>query len=153
MDVTIHAERLDGPSGLRLLEAFSQEISGLYPGWDPTVGPSAAPDEFVPPQGVFLVAYGDHHALGCGGVKLIDDAVGEVKRVCVLPEARSRGIARQLLAALEDAARELGCRVVRLDTGDRQPEALSLFRSAGYEQIPDYNANPYASYWFEKSLV
>lgn len=61
--------------------------------------------------------------------------------------------ARRLLGALEDAALELGWRTVRLDTGDRQPEALALFRSAGYREIPDYNANPYASYWFAKSLA
>jgi ribosomal protein S18 acetylase RimI-like enzyme len=66
---------------------------------------------------------------------------------------RGRGVARRLLGALENTARELGYGAVRLDTGHLQPEALSLFRSAGYERIPDYNANPYARYWFEKALV
>lgn len=40
----------------------------------------------------------------------------------------------------------------RLDTGDQQPDALALFHSAGYGEIPDYNGNPYASFWFEKRL-
>ena len=41
---------------------------------------------------------------------------------------------------------------MRLDTGNQQPEALALFRSTGYREIDDYNANPFASYWFEKPL-
>jgi ribosomal protein S18 acetylase RimI-like enzyme len=70
-----------------------------------------------------------------------------------VPGARGRGLGRRLLRALEEAAAELGWHTVRLDTGDQQPDALALFRSAGYREIPDYNANPYASYWLEKRLA
>ena len=70
----------------------------------------------------------------------------------VVPEAQGRGLSRLLLTALEDAARELGYRRLRLDTGDRQPVALHLYVSAGYCEIPDYNGNPYASYWGDKDL-
>jgi len=41
---------------------------------------------------------------------------------------------------------------VRLDTGAEQPHARALYESAGYRSMPDYNANAYASYWFEKAL-
>ncbi|MEA2272469.1 MAG: hypothetical protein QOI98_1177, partial [Solirubrobacteraceae bacterium] len=75
-----------------------------------------------------------------------------IKRMYVLPEARSRGHARRLLVALEDAARALGYARVRLDTGREQPHAQALYESAGYRTIPDYNDNPYASYWGEKDL-
>lgn len=152
MDVLVRPEPLDGPAGSDLLARFAEEIGSLYPGWNPEVGPTARPGEFVPPRGRFLVAYDHHHPVGCGGVKRLDDATGEIKRVYVAPDARGRGVARALLGALEAAATELGCRSVRLDTGDRQPEALALFRSAGYREITDYNGNPYASHWFEKLL-
>jgi GNAT superfamily N-acetyltransferase len=70
-----------------------------------------------------------------------------------LPEARGRGWARRLLTALEDAARELGYRRVRLDTGRLQPAALALYPAAGDREIADYNGNPFASYWGEKDLA
>jgi ribosomal protein S18 acetylase RimI-like enzyme len=69
-----------------------------------------------------------------------------------VPEARSRGHARRLLEGLEDAARELGFRVARLDSGPHQQHAVALYRSAGYRDVPDYNGNPYATYWGEKRL-
>jgi GNAT superfamily N-acetyltransferase len=146
-------EPLDGPAGSLLLSAFAEEIASLYPGWNAGIGPSARPEEFVHPSGRFLVAYSGNRPVACGGVKHLDDTTGEVKRLYVVPDARGRGVGRRLLRALEDAAAELGWRTVRLDTGDQQPEALALFRSAGYREISDYNANPYASYWLEKPLA
>lgn len=153
MDPRVRAERLDGAAGSRLLAAFTDEIASLYPGWNPGVGPTAHPDDFVAPGGRFLVAYDGDEPVGCGGVKRLDDTTGEIKRLYVAPGARGRGVARRLLQALEAAALTLGWDTVRLDTGDQQPEALALFRSAGYRAISDYSANPYASYWFEKSLT
>ncbi|HEX7298499.1 MAG TPA: GNAT family N-acetyltransferase, partial [Solirubrobacteraceae bacterium] len=61
--------------------------------------------------------------------------------------------ARILLAALEDAARARGYRVVRLDTGPRQPHAMALYASEGYVEIGNFNANPIAAYWGEKRLT
>jgi GNAT superfamily N-acetyltransferase len=70
-----------------------------------------------------------------------------------VPHARSRGLARALLAALEAAARDLGYERVRLDTGARQPHARALYEAEGYRSIPDYNGNPYAAFWAEKRLA
>lgn len=153
MDVVLRTEALDDPAGSRLLGAFAEEIASRYSGWNPGVGPSARPEEFVHPLGRFLVAYCGNRPVACGGVKRLDDTTGEVKRLFVVPNARARGVGRRLLRALEDAAAELGWRTVRLDTGDQQPAALALFRAAGYREISDYNANPYASYWLEKPLA
>ena len=64
----------------------------------------------------------------------------------VLPEFRGRGIARRILLALESTARERGYWTVRLENGMRQPEAIGLYRSTGYREIPcfgDYAADPY----------
>jgi ribosomal protein S18 acetylase RimI-like enzyme len=70
----------------------------------------------------------------------------------VAPSARRRGVARTLLAALEDAARDRGYAFVRLDTGPRQQHAVALYASAGYTEIANFNANPIAAYWGEKRL-
>jgi len=70
----------------------------------------------------------------------------------VRPDHRRAGIAAALLGALEDAARSMGYRTVRLDTGPRQPHAQRLYERAGYRPVPDYNGNRAASYWGEKDL-
>ena len=87
-----------------------------------------------------------------GGVKRLDDDACEIKRMYVVPEARGRGLARRLLDELEDAARGLGYRIARLDTGPQQPHAQRLYESAGYAAIGNFNANPFASFWGEKAL-
>jgi GNAT superfamily N-acetyltransferase len=61
----------------------------------------------------------------------------------VVPAARGRGLSRQILAALEEEARTLGYALVRLETGNLQPEAIALYASAGFEPIPRYG--PYSS--------
>lgn len=138
-----------------LIAAMVAEIQGLYGGSleeDPR-SPSATPADFAPPGGACLVGLDDDATAVCvGGVKRLDDETAEIKRMYVLPEARGRGAARALLAALEGAARELGYSRVRLDTGVSQHHARALYESAGYREIPDYNGNPYASYWGEREL-
>jgi GNAT superfamily N-acetyltransferase len=88
----------------------------------------------------------------CGGIKRLDDQACEIKRMYVAPQARGQGVARALLGALEQVARDLGYVIVRLDTGPRQAHALALYRSAGYSEIPNFNANPAALYFGEKPL-
>ena len=138
-----------------LIAAMVAEVTGLYGGSleeDPR-SPSATPADFSPPGGACLVGFGEDGAAACvGGVKRLDDQTAEIKRMYVVPEARGRGAARALLAALEDAARELGYTRVRLDTGPDQRHARALYESAGYREIPDYNGNPYANYWGEREL-
>ena len=70
----------------------------------------------------------------------------------VVPEARGRGLGARLLQRLEDEARRLGYRRLRLDTGAALTPAQGLYRRAGYHEIPDYNGNKAASFWFEKRL-
>ncbi len=149
----MRAERADASPGADLLAAFVAEIVGLYGPVDHTRWPSADPDELAPPGGVFLVLYASGAAVACGGVKRLERDTGEIKRMYVVPRERGRGVARRLLSELELAACDrLGYRRVRLDTGAEQPHAQALYESAGYRTIPDYNANAYASFWFEKEL-
>lgn len=145
-------EPFDGASGRRLLEAFEAEIASLYPGWSPTTGPSADPEDFVAPAGLFVVAYEGGEAVACGGYKRLSATDAEVKRVFVTPDARGGGLAGLVMDELEARARGAGYLRVRLDTGAAQPGALRLYRTREYVEIDDYNANPFASHWFEKTL-
>jgi len=135
--------------GRSLLRAMGAELDALY-GSEEVL--SGAPADFAGPGDAFLVVSDGGRPVACGGIKRLDDRTGEIKRMYVVPEARGRGVARALLGFLEGTARELGYTRVRLDTGDRQPHARALYVSARYAPIDDYNANPAASFWFEKAL-
>jgi GNAT superfamily N-acetyltransferase len=151
--VEVRSEPFDGEIAQELVSGFEADIAARYPGWTPTgVGPSATAQDFQPPEGNFLVAFADGRPVGCGGLKRLAPDTVEVKRVYVRPDARGLGVSRALLEALENAAAEAGYALIRLDTGANQPEALKLFQTSGYDAIPDYNDNPWASYWFEKRL-
>ena len=137
-----------------LIAAMVAEMAVLYGRIDVPGMPSATPADFAPPRGTFLVGFDAAGSPVCaGGVKPLDDDAAEIKRMYVAPAARGRGHARELLRALEDAARDLGNGVVRLDTGPRQPHAQAMYESAGYRPIGNFNANPVASFWGEKRLA
>jgi ribosomal protein S18 acetylase RimI-like enzyme len=70
----------------------------------------------------------------------------------VARDARGLGLGRRLLAELEDRARALGYRKVRLETEKSLTEAQHLYRSSGYLEVPRFNDEPYAHHWFEKTL-
>ena len=78
----------------------------------------------------------DDRPVACGAVRKLDETTGEIKRMWVDPAARGLGVGRQLLTALEGAAVELGCEAVYLDTSAHLTEAIALYRSFGYEEIP-----------------
>lgn len=136
-----------------LLEAMVAEVSELYGGRIEGPGlPTASPHDLTPPHGVCLVGLLDGEPVTVGAVKHLEPGVGEIKRMYVTPRVRGRGLSRALLLALESAARELGFTCVRLDTGPDQPRAKSLYLASGYAEIADYNGNPFASFWGEKTL-
>jgi GNAT superfamily N-acetyltransferase len=116
--------------------------------------PKAGPRELGPPGGTFLVGFDSAgQPVCCGGFKRLTDGACEIKRMYVVPEARGRGVGRQLLVALESTAVEFGYGVARLDTGPRQPDAERMYRAAGYRPIDNFNANPIASFFGEKVLI
>ena len=141
------------PPGSTLVAAMVTELEPLYGRIDVPDAPSATPADFVPPGGDFLLGTDDDGTVVCcGGLKRLDDGACEIKRMFVVPEARGRGIAGELLVALEHRARELGYVIARLDTGPKQPHAERMYRAAGYAPIGNFNANPFASFWGEKRL-
>lgn len=92
----------------------------------------------VHPDARFLVAVVDGHAVGCGAIQPLDRSTGELRRMFVRADHRGRGVARALLAALEELGGALGYATVRLGTGIRQPEAVALYESCGYARIERY---------------
>jgi GNAT superfamily N-acetyltransferase len=130
------------PDAQRLVAEVQQEYVARYGGPDET---PLDPAYFEPPAGHFFVATVAGDPAATGALRFRDDvevwgtrAVAEVKRMYVVPWARGRGLARLMLARLEQTAREGGAEVVVLETGIRQPEALALYASAGYEPIPKF---------------
>lgn len=150
--IDVRPEPAGGPVALALLAAVLRELESLYGPVEDGRTPTAFPEEMRPPGGAFVVVYEDGRPVAGGGVKRFADGIAEVKRMYVVPGARRRGHARRLLAALEDTARGLGYELARLDTGAKQPHARTLYESAGYRGIPNYNANELAAWWGEKAL-
>jgi GNAT superfamily N-acetyltransferase len=136
----------------QLLAEMRVELNDVYDSFNRLDNPPLVPDELRGPDGAYLVGYEDAEAVAGGGVRRLDDGVAEIKRMFVRPAARSRGVARALLEALEQTARELGYERIRLDTGPKQVHGLALYRSAGYVDVPPYNDNPFACFWGEKVL-
>ncbi|GAA5072031.1 bifunctional helix-turn-helix transcriptional regulator/GNAT family N-acetyltransferase [Lysobacter panacisoli] len=151
--VTVAAEDPSSNDAHACIDAYLRELAERFEsGFDPSRGPSADPQELVPPSGVLLLARLDEHALGCGALKVLGRGVGEIKRMWVAPSARGLGIAQRLLDALELQARDMGLRTIRLDTNRSLTEARALYARSGYREIAPYNDNPYADHWFEKRL-
>ncbi|HUF32745.1 MAG TPA: GNAT family N-acetyltransferase [Acidimicrobiales bacterium] len=159
----ITREDYHGPLGQRLVHELADELEERYAdiGDDDAAIEAShdyhaeiAPGDLAPPAGTYLVAWVDGAAVGCAGLRRHGPTTGEIKRMWTAPAARGTGVARALLAALEDEARRLGYRAVRLETGTGQPEAIRLYASAGYEPIDPYGyyAGSSSSRCFEKPL-
>jgi putative acetyltransferase len=142
----VRAEPYGSPVARALTDALANELRERY--GEDGAGGEPEPSVFTPPTGYFVVAWeGDDRAVGCGGLARYDGRKGEIRRMYVVPEARGLGVSGLVLAALENAARELGYEALRLETGDRQPEALGLYARAGFERIPcygPYTADPHS---------
>ena len=85
-----------------------------------------------------VVAYSDEIAVGCGAIKEHDENSMEVKRMYVPLISRGKGIATKVLQELEKWAAELNYSSCVLETGKRQPEAISLYKKNGYEITSNY---------------
>lgn len=102
-----------------------------------------------------LVAYENEIAVGCGAIKEYQEQVMEVKRMYVPLKKRGNGIASMILKELEIWAKELGYQKCILETGKKQPEAISLYKKNNYNIIDNYGqyAEVESSVCFEKLLI
>lgn len=167
VDATATARRLLTASAIEIAPADPDDAAAQYAiaqyysvlaqrfesGFDAGTTRPAPADALRPPAGRFLVATLRGAVVGCVGLKLHADGVGEIKRLWVAPATRGMGLGRRLLTAIEDAARDAGARVARLDTNRALTEAIELYRSSGYVEIPAFNDEPYAHHWFQKRLA
>jgi GNAT superfamily N-acetyltransferase len=128
-----------------VVRALDEEVQQVYVerygGRDET---PMSVEQFAAPSGHFVVGYLDGRPVTMGGWRLRTDAAGtslpgerpaEIKRMFVREGARGRGLGRRVLAELERNAAAAGVDWLVLETGDRQPEAVSLYRSAGYTEV------------------
>jgi ribosomal protein S18 acetylase RimI-like enzyme len=158
-EVVIQIVPPDGPLAQRALWSYTDDIVSRYYGRPATHDEVAAvlrddpSDDLRFPQGLFLVALHGGAVVGCSGLRLLRDGVGEVKRVHVAVYARGQGLGTHLMGELERLAREHGRSVLRLDTRHDLVEARRLYARLGYREVPAFNAGPYGEHWFEKSLL
>lgn len=135
------------------VDAYFDELDGRFEsGFDPERSLSADADDLTEPEGLLLLARLHGEPVGCGALKLHENEPAEIKRMWVAPSARGLGLGRRLLDELEEQARVRGAAKVRLETNRTLTEAISLYRSAGYEEVEPFNEEPYAHHWFEKRL-
>lgn len=102
-----------------------------------------------------VVVYENDKPVGCGAIRLFEKNAMEIKRMYTEPACRGKGVATLVLTELEKWTKELGFEKCILETGLRQPEAVSLYRKTGYRQIPNYGkyAGVANSVCFEKQLA
>jgi putative acetyltransferase len=136
-----------------LVAALSRELAERYD-FEDDGSCHFAPADAAGPGAAFLVGYLDGRPVACAALRPSGPGVAELKRMFVAPNVRGRGFAKQILAELERRAADMGYRAVRLETADRQPEAVQLYKRCGYRRIANYPPfeNSARSMCFEKAL-
>ncbi|ACT08166.1 GCN5-related N-acetyltransferase [Dickeya chrysanthemi Ech1591] len=149
---TIRPEAVDQPDILTLLEKLDAYQSTLYP---PECCHFTDLRKLAADELIFLVIRRrDGLAVGCGAIWLRQPGEGEIKRIYVEPVCRGSGASNQLMRQLEKQARLAGCRVLRLETGIHQPQAIRLYQRHGYRLCSPffpYGDDPLSVY-MEKTL-
>jgi GNAT superfamily N-acetyltransferase len=127
----------DHPDSVKLIADLQQVYVDRYGDVDVT---PVDPAQFAAPLGYFVIGYLDGAPVACGGWRINDEleAAAEIKRMYVVDSVRGKGYSRLVLANLEETARRAGLRRMVLETGLRQPEAISLYTTSGYEQIENF---------------
>ncbi|WP_375785297.1 GNAT family N-acetyltransferase [Bradyrhizobium sp. Pha-3] len=141
-DISIAPEDPRQPAVRQLIDLSNAHMQALYP---PDSNHLAPVETLAAPDTVFLVARRDGEVLGSIAFRLVTPGHAEMKRMFVRADARGHGLGRRLLDALEDAARSRQIARISPETGIRQPEAIGLYRAAGYQDCPpfaDYAPDP-----------
>ena len=142
------------PAADSCLRAYYAELDRRFDaGFDPERTLPAAAAEMRPPAGTFLVAMLGDEPVGCAGLKFPAPAVAECKRMWVDARVRGTGLGRRLLDAVTERARAAGSTTLRLDTNRNLGEAIAMYRSNGFVEVPAFNDEPYDHHWFARDLT
>jgi GNAT superfamily N-acetyltransferase len=149
--LSLRLEPATSPAATALFAGLNAEIVQRYPGAAPTGMDVAA---FAAAGGVLAIGYLGAEPACCGGFRRLDGDTAEIKRMYVAPAWRRRGFSRCLLAFIETEAARRGFARAVLETGTRQPEAIALYASSGWQRIPPYGplADDPLSVFFGKRL-
>jgi putative acetyltransferase len=126
------------PLTVALIEELDRYMNQLYPADSNHLMDL---DALCAPDVRFFAAQVDGETVGCAAVKQFRDYT-EVKRVYISPRARGLGVAKRLIEALEKATRDAGLKIMRLETGIYQPEALALFERLGFTRTSSFGGYP-----------
>ena len=148
---TIAEEPADNEDVRWCFEQYYAELGTAF-GYDVDTALPLAVGQLTRPNGLVLIIRDRGEPVGCGAVKLLDDGIGEIKRMWVSPSVRGFGLGGRLLEALESAALAAGRTSTRLETNDQLEAALAMYRRCGYEEVEPFNEEPFATHWFWKRL-
>jgi len=157
--VLIEVVAPDASAASEILRSYIDDVASRYygrPATDEEIDASLREDpsiDLAPPSGVFLVARQRDAVLGCAGLRLLPERIGEVKRLFVAPAARGCGLGALLMGELERIARGHGLSLLRLDTRHDLVESRRLYAALGYEEVPAFNDGQYAEHWLAKPLA
>ncbi|PDS77922.1 helix-turn-helix domain-containing GNAT family N-acetyltransferase [Rhizobium sp. L43] len=135
-----------------LSEYYGELARRFEKGFDVSLSRDPDARDMARPRGAFLVAMLDELPIGCVGLKGDGGDVAEIKRLWVAPSARGLGLAKRLMTSVENIARELRVKRLRLDTNSALAEAQKLYRGTGWNEIDRFNDDPYPDTFFEKRL-
>lgn len=135
MPTVILRERPDSENAMQLIAELEAHLEPLYPA-ESRHGFSV--EKLLREEVAFFLIYHDEQPAGCGGVKLFDNAYGEVKRMYVRPQFRGLGLGKLMLDHLADYTRQHGIEILRLETGIHQTDAIRLYERYGFRRIPPF---------------
>jgi GNAT superfamily N-acetyltransferase len=133
----LRSSRLDAPAALVLTEEVQRYYEEVYGGRDDD---PIAPEEFLAPEGGFLLGYDGDDPVAMGGWSFLSGsrATVKIRRMYVRAEVRRHGYAGQLLDRLEADARAAGASRVVLTTGEPQVAAVRFYRARGYTDVEPF---------------
>jgi len=151
--IVIHREDAASQTAAWCFEQYYEELHRrLDTGLDRATLQTSDADEITPPNGVMIVVRRNGQPIGCGCLKRTGPDAVDLKRMWVDPKQRGDGVGRLLLARLLHEAVDLGFDQVRLDSNHRLEEAVGLYRSSGFVEVPAFNDEPHADLWFVRDL-
>ena len=151
--VLLRPEPADADDSQWMLEQYYAEMDDRFEtGLDRGSVLTTEPEEISPPNGLFLAARFAGEPVGCGVLKIVEPGMADIKRMWISERVRGRGLGRRLLRRLVAEGRAMGLHRVRLETNRALTEAIALYHSEKFVEVPPFNEEPHAHHWFALDL-